>query len=155
MSECVSLIIWPNIANYYLISLWFYVQCRKLQKCCNGILILKRAYLHSHWFKLCEIKFIRKPKRSIVLFLYNAKCNFHSIKCHTAYNLKLQNIAMLLEPTVRGMVKHSYVNCSGFTCRLSCMWVVTCTHKWHVLTINNTSVVFTHIVPLSFVFTTL
>jgi hypothetical protein len=50
---------------------------------------------------LCEIKFIRKPRRSPILFFYNAKCDFHSIKCHTAYNPKLKNIAMLLEPTVQ------------------------------------------------------
>jgi hypothetical protein len=49
---------------------------------------------------LCEIKFIRKPRSSTLLSLYNAKCDFHSIKRHTAYNLKLQNIATLLEPTV-------------------------------------------------------
>jgi hypothetical protein len=49
---------------------------------------------------LCEIKSIRKPRRSTLLFLYNAKCEFYSIKRHTANNLKLQNIAMLLEPTV-------------------------------------------------------
>jgi hypothetical protein len=106
MSECVSLIIWPSIANYSLISLWFYVQCQKLQKHYNGISILKRAYLHNHWFKLCEIKFIRKPRRSTILFFYNAKCDVHSIKRHTAYNLKLQNIAMLLEPTVGVHLRH-------------------------------------------------
>jgi hypothetical protein len=49
---------------------------------------------------LCKIKFIRKPGRSTILSFYNAKCDFHSIKRHTAYNLKLQNIATLLEPTV-------------------------------------------------------
>jgi hypothetical protein len=49
---------------------------------------------------LCEIKSIRKPRRSTILSVYNAKCDFHSIKCHTANNLKLQNIATLLEPTV-------------------------------------------------------
>jgi hypothetical protein len=43
---------------------------------------------------------MRKPRRSTLLSLYNAKCDFHSIKHHTENNLKLQNIAMLLEPTV-------------------------------------------------------
>jgi hypothetical protein len=51
---------------------------------------------------LCEIKSIRKPRRITLLFLYNAKCDIHSIKCHTANNPKLQNIAMFLKPTVIG-----------------------------------------------------
>jgi hypothetical protein len=49
---------------------------------------------------LCEIKSIRKPRRSILLFLCNTKCGFHAIKCHTENNPKLQNIAMLLKSNV-------------------------------------------------------
>jgi integrase-like protein len=49
---------------------------------------------------LCKIRSIRKP-RSTLLSLYNSNCDFHSIKHHTANNLKLQNIATLLEPTVQ------------------------------------------------------
>ncbi len=100
MSECVSLIIWPTIANYSLISLWFYVLCQKLQKCCNDISVLKRAYLYNHQFKSYELKSIRKPRRSTLLYLYNAKCHSYAVKCYITSNPKLPNIAMLLELTV-------------------------------------------------------
>ena len=100
MSEGVSLIIWPTIAKYSLISLWFYVLCQKLRKCCNGISILKRAYLHNHWFKSYELNSIRKPRRSTLLSFCNAKWDFHTVKHHTATNPKLPNIAMLSKPTV-------------------------------------------------------
>ena len=103
MSEGVSLIIWPTTAKYSLISLWFYVLCQKLRKHCNGISILKRAYLHNQWFKLYELKSIRKPRRSTLLSLCNAKWDFHTIKHHTANNPKLPNIAMLSEPTIYGL----------------------------------------------------
>jgi cytochrome c biogenesis factor len=49
---------------------------------------------------LCEIKSIRKPRSGTLLSLYNAKCYFHAIKHYTANNPKLQNIAMLLGPTI-------------------------------------------------------
>jgi hypothetical protein len=49
---------------------------------------------------LCVIKSIRKPRRSTLLSLYNSKYDFYTRKHHTANNLKLQNIAMLLEPIV-------------------------------------------------------
>jgi len=100
MSEGVSLIIWPTTAKYSLISLWFYVLCQKLRKCCNGISILKRAYLHNHWFKSYDLNSIRKPRRSTLLSLCNAKWDFHTVKHHTATNPKLPNIATLSEPTV-------------------------------------------------------
>ncbi len=100
MSECVSLIIWPTTANYSLISLWFYILCQKLQKCCNDIPALKRAYLYTHWFKSYELKSIRKPRRSTLLHLCNAKCHSYAVKCYITSNPKLPNIAMLLEPTV-------------------------------------------------------
>ena len=100
MSEGVSLIIWPTTANYSLISLWFYVLCQKLRKCYNGISILKRAYLHNHWFESYELNSIRKPRRSTLLSLCNAKWYFHTVKHHTATNPKLPNIAMLSKPTV-------------------------------------------------------
>ena len=100
MSECVSLIIWPTTANYSLISLWFYVLCQKLQKCYNDISVLKRTYLYNHWFKSYELKSIRKPRRSMLLHLYNAKCDSYAVKCYITSNPKLPNIATLLEPTI-------------------------------------------------------
>ena len=100
MSEGVSLIIWPTTAKYSLISLQFYVLCQKLRKHCNDISILKRAYLYNHWFKSYELNSIRKPRRSTVLSLCNAKWDFHTVKHHTATNPKLPNIATLSEPTV-------------------------------------------------------
>ena len=100
MSEYVSLITWPTIANYSLISLWFYVLCQKLQKCCNDISVLKRAYLYTHQFKSYELKSIRKPRRSTLLHLCNAKCDSYAVKCYITSNPKLPNIATLLEPTV-------------------------------------------------------
>ena len=100
MSEGVSLIIWPTTAKYSLISLWFYVLCQKLGKHCNDISILKRAYLHNHWFKSYELNSIRKPRRSTLLSLCNAKWDFHTVMHHTATNPKLPNIATLSKPTV-------------------------------------------------------
>ncbi len=98
--SCMSSIPTPTIANYSLISLWFYVLCQKLQKCCNDISVLKRAYLYNHWFKSYELKSIRKPRRGMLLHLYNAKCDYYAVKCYITSNPKLPNIAMLLEPTV-------------------------------------------------------
>ena len=130
MSEGVSLIIWPTTAKYSLISLWFYVLCQKLQKCCNGMSILKRAYLHIHWFKLCEVKSTRKPRRSTLLSLCNAKCDSYAVKRHTAKNPKLQNIATLLEPTVRSQPPLFRVNT-----RTSMPWWLelarSCEGQWH------------------------
>src|SRR5260370_2401402 len=37
---------------------------------------------------------------SILLHLYNAKCDSYAVKCYITSNPKLPNIAMLLEPTV-------------------------------------------------------
>ncbi len=104
MSKCVSLIIWPTTANYSLISLWFYVLCQKLQKHCNDISVLRRAYLYNHWFKSYELKSIRKPRRSNLLHLYNAKCDSYAVKCYITSNPKLPNIATLLKPTISSIV---------------------------------------------------
>ena len=111
MSKGVSLIIWPTTAKYSLILLWFYVLCQKLGKHYNGISILKRTYLHNHWFKLYELKSIRKPRRSTLLSFCNANWDFHTVKHHTANNPKLPNIAMLFKPTVKnGSLAHYSAN---------------------------------------------
>ncbi len=112
MFECVSLIIWPTIAKYSLILLWFYVLYQKLQKYCNDISVLKRAYLYNHWFKSYELKSIRKPRRGTLLYLYNAKCDSYAVKCYIISNPKLPNIAMLLEPTVWTLTSQSSNRCS-------------------------------------------
>jgi hypothetical protein len=61
------------------------------------------VYLHNHWVKPHKPKTIRKPRRSTLLYLCNTKRDVHPVKCYIANNLKLPNIAMLSEPTVRGV----------------------------------------------------
>ena len=140
MSECVSLIIWPTTANYSLISLWFYVLCQKLQKCCNDISVSKRAYLYTHWFKSFELKSIRKPRRSTLLHLCNAKCHSYAVKCYITSNPKLPNIATLLEPTVHLHWKvqmqcwwkgHSHIRRNGPMWYHGCL--VVWLHRWVAL----------------------
>jgi hypothetical protein len=58
------------------------------------------VYLHNHWIKSHKLKTVRKPRRSTLLYLCNAKRNVHPVKRYIANNLKLPNIAMLSEPTV-------------------------------------------------------
>ncbi len=135
MSESVSLIIWPTIANYSLILLWFYVLCQKFQKCCNDISVLKRAYLYNHWFKSYKLKSIRKPRRHTLFHLYNAKCDSYAVKCYITSNPKLPNIAMLLEPTVCQLGK--FVHLMWPNPRVTCLhnpcgiWMTSILPKWY------------------------
>src|SRR5229473_2404045 len=56
----------------------------------------------SKAFQSYELKSIRKPRRSTLLYLCNAKCDSYSVKCYITSNPKLPNIATLLEPTIGG-----------------------------------------------------
>src|SRR6266849_9628028 len=100
MSEHVSLFVWPDKANYFLISLRFHLLCQQLQNPCNDNPSLDRAYLHNCSFKSHDLKTILKPRQSTTFDTPSAKRHSHALRRYIPPNPKFPNIARVLEPTV-------------------------------------------------------
>src|SRR5713101_3597987 len=100
MSEHVSLFVWPDKANYFLISLRFHLLCQQLQNPCNDNPSLDRAYLHNCSFKSHDLKTILKPRWSTPFDTPSAKRHSHALRRYIPPNPKFPNIARVSKPTV-------------------------------------------------------
>ena len=127
MFKCVSLFVWPNKANYSLISQRFHLLCQQLKNPSNDNPILERAYLHNGWSKSHDLNTIRKPRRSTLFDFPNAKRDLHAVKRYTPPSPKTPNIGRVSEPTVNCVFSYPLFF-SSFLSYLIILWGGFCTH---------------------------